>query len=126
MSFAEPKSIIEENDTVILYMTPTNMHAIDIKAYVTSKKGDLVENVHQTMFGGIKIKDLVGLKYGSRVSQTLHVYFYWFYSQVDVQLKKCTVFRQKVAFSCVKFDVFRSNWPKDGPMHCNQHQSYGL
>lgn len=67
MSFAEPKTIIEENDTVILYMTPTNLHAIDIKPYVTSKKGDLVENTHQTSFGGIKVKDLVGVKYGSKV-----------------------------------------------------------
>lgn len=68
MSFAEPKSVIEENDTVILYMTPQNLHAIDVKPYVTSKKGELVENVHQTSFGGLKVKELIGVKYGSKVN----------------------------------------------------------
>lgn len=69
MSFAGPKTTIEENDTVILYMTPTNLHAVDVKPYVTTKKGDLVDNVHQTSFGGLKIKDLIGVKYGSKVFQ---------------------------------------------------------
>lgn len=70
MSFAKHKTIIEENDTVILYMSITNFHAIDVVPQVRNKKGELVENVFQTTYGALKVKSLIGEKYGSKVEQT--------------------------------------------------------
>lgn len=67
MSFAQPKTIIEENDTVILYLTIQSSHAIDVKPFIKNKNGELVENVHQTSFGALKVKDLIGKQYGSKV-----------------------------------------------------------
>lgn len=67
MSFAKPKLEIEENDTVILYLSYTNMHAIDVTPTVTNKKGHCIEHIFQTHYGSLKIKDLIGVKYGSKV-----------------------------------------------------------
>lgn len=67
MSFAKPKTVIEENDTVILYLTVQNFYAIDVIPYIKNKKNELVENVFQTNYGALKIKDLIGVKYGSKV-----------------------------------------------------------
>lgn len=68
MSFAAPKTIIQENDTIILYLTVQSMHAIDVVPFIKNKKEELIENVFQTSFGALKIKDLVGVKYGSKVA----------------------------------------------------------
>lgn len=68
MSFATHKSIIEENDTVIVYLNAQqNMHAITVTPYMKNKKGELIDNVFQTMFGALKVKGLIGAKYGSKV-----------------------------------------------------------
>lgn len=67
MSFAAPKTIIEENDTIILYLTVQNMHAIDVCPVILNKKGQEVENIFQTSYGALKVKDVIGLKYGSKV-----------------------------------------------------------
>lgn len=69
MSFAKPKSVIQENDTVILYLTVQSFHAIDVIPYIKNKKNELVENVFQTSFGALKVRDLVGVKYGSKVKK---------------------------------------------------------
>lgn len=68
MSFARPKSVIEENDTVILYLTVQSFHAIDVIPYIKNKKDELVENVFQTSYGALRVKDLIGVKYGSKVN----------------------------------------------------------
>lgn len=68
MSFAHHKTIIDENDTVILYLSMTNFHAIDVTPTILNKKGDLVENIFQTSYGALKVKTLIGIKYGSKVS----------------------------------------------------------
>lgn len=68
MSFAKRKTIIEENDTVILYLSVSNLHAIDVVQQINNKKGELVENVFQTSYGALKVKNLIGVKYGSKVS----------------------------------------------------------
>lgn len=73
MSFAKHKTVIEENDTVILYLTITNMHAIDVCPQMKNKKGELIENVFQTNFGALKVKNLIGIKYGSKVSNLMKV-----------------------------------------------------
>lgn len=67
MSFAKRKTIIEENDTVILYLSVSNLHAIDVVQQINNKKGELVENVFQTSYGALKVKNLIGVKYGSKV-----------------------------------------------------------
>lgn len=68
MSFAQPKTIIEENDTVILYLSYTNMYAIDVTPTVKNKKGENIEYIFQTHYGALKVKDLIGVKYGTKVS----------------------------------------------------------
>lgn len=67
MSFAAPKTVIEENDTVILYLTVQSMHAIDVVPFIKNKKEEIIENVFQTSFGALRVKDLIGVKYGSKV-----------------------------------------------------------
>lgn len=67
MSFASHKSHIAEGDTVILYLHANSMHAIDVHPEVLSKKNVKVENVFQTSFGALKVKSLIGVKYGSKV-----------------------------------------------------------
>lgn len=69
MSFADHKTIIDEGDTVILYLTANSMHAIDVVPQIKNKKGEMVEYVFQTNFGAIKVKNLIGEKYGSKVCQ---------------------------------------------------------
>lgn len=84
MSFANYKSIIEENDTVILYLSINNFHAIDVTPQVRNKKGELVENVFQTTYGALKVKNLIGEKYGSRVSQQKTMFFYLACIEINV------------------------------------------
>lgn len=45
MSFAAPKGVIEENDTVILYLHATNRHAIVVTREIKNKNGDSIEYV---------------------------------------------------------------------------------
>lgn len=71
MSFAKHKTVIEENDTVILYLTVNNMHAIDVTPTVKNRKGENIEYVFQTHYGALRIKDLIGVKYGSKVNTQL-------------------------------------------------------
>lgn len=73
MSFAKPKTSIQENDTVILYLTVQNFHAIDVVPYIKNKRNELVENVFQTNYGALKVKDLIGVKYGSKVGEILNI-----------------------------------------------------
>lgn len=69
MSFDVKKEIIEEGNTIILYLTMNKMYAIDVQPQILSKKGTLVENVFQvTPYGALKVKDLIGKKYGTKVN----------------------------------------------------------
>lgn len=68
MSFSNFKLYIEEGDTVILYINPHNMHAIEVKSIVLNKNGEEVENVFQTTFGALKVQSLIGKKYGIKVT----------------------------------------------------------
>lgn len=74
MSFATHKKFIEEGDTVILYLTVNNMHAIDVLPQIKNKKGAMVEYVFQTNFGALKVKNLIGEQYGSKVCLTKLAY----------------------------------------------------
>lgn len=42
MSFAVPRRIIDEGDTVVLYFSVVNMHSIEIKRQILNNKGQLV------------------------------------------------------------------------------------
>lgn len=71
MSFADYKEVIEQGDVVILYMS-NSMHAIEVQPEIKNKKGVTVENVFQTTFGALKVKSLIGQKYGNKVSH-IHI-----------------------------------------------------
>ncbi|XP_032522466.2 tRNA (adenine(58)-N(1))-methyltransferase catalytic subunit TRMT61A [Danaus plexippus] len=66
MSFRNFKEKIEEGDTVILYLS-NHLHAIEVKPEIKNKKGELIENVYQTTFGALKVRNLIGSEYGSKV-----------------------------------------------------------
>lgn len=67
MSFRDPKRIIEEGDTVILYVSVKSIHAIEVHPEIKNKKGEVIENVFQTNYGALKVKNLIGQEYGSKV-----------------------------------------------------------
>ncbi|XP_028177542.1 tRNA (adenine(58)-N(1))-methyltransferase catalytic subunit TRMT61A [Ostrinia furnacalis] len=66
MSFKNYKDKIDEGDTVILYLS-NNLYAIDVCREIKNKKGEMVDNVFQTPFGALKVRNLIGAEYGSRV-----------------------------------------------------------
>lgn len=110
MSFAKHKTIIEENDTVILYLTISNIHAIDVTPQVKNKRGELIENIFQTTFGSLKVKNLIGVKYGSKVIDLLYIMSGIFTSLI---------------FFLFSFSFNRLNCQKDGHMCYSQHQNCG-
>ncbi|KAL3874969.1 hypothetical protein ACJMK2_037915 [Sinanodonta woodiana] len=57
MNFCKYKEIIEEGDTVILYLGFNNMHAITVKTGET----------FQTRYGALRHSDLIGIKFGDKV-----------------------------------------------------------
>ncbi|XP_046745532.1 tRNA (adenine(58)-N(1))-methyltransferase catalytic subunit TRMT61A [Diprion similis] len=67
MSFNGSKDLVEEGDVVILYIAPSNMHSLEVTPKTMNKKGVLVENVFQTVYGALKVASLVGAKYGAKV-----------------------------------------------------------
>ncbi|XP_036325290.1 tRNA (adenine(58)-N(1))-methyltransferase catalytic subunit TRMT61A [Rhagoletis pomonella] len=67
MSFLKPKDLIEEGDTVILYLTVNSMHAIQATPTIVNKKGETIEYIFQTSYGALKVRNLIGVAYGSRV-----------------------------------------------------------
>lgn len=68
MSFASTtKSVVEENDTVIIYVNPQSMYAIRVTPTIASKKGEMVENVFQTCYGALKVRDLIGQSFGRKI-----------------------------------------------------------
>lgn len=103
MSFAKHKEYIEEADTVVLYLSPTSMHAIDVHPEIKNKKGALVEYVFQTSFGALKVKSLIGQKYGSRV----------------IMLNSPQKCMPKANLN------YRLNYRGDGPMCCNRIPNSG-
>jgi len=68
MSFNRYKDIIEEGDTVILYINPQAMYAIQAQSVIENRKGEKIENVMQTKYGALKISSLFGKPFGSKVS----------------------------------------------------------
>lgn len=67
MSFQGPKRVIEMGDSVILYLSFNNMHAIEVQPEITNKNGQKVPYTFQTTFGAIKVDSLVGKEFGAKV-----------------------------------------------------------
>lgn len=67
MSFAINKKVVEEGDTVIIYINPQTMYAIQANLMTVSKKGVPIENILNTTYGALKIKDLIGKGYGHKI-----------------------------------------------------------
>lgn len=67
MSFHRAKEFIEEGDVVILYLKPNSMHCLEVKAKISNRKGETVDNVFQTVYGALRVFSLVGQRYGSKV-----------------------------------------------------------
>ena len=70
MSFNGYKEIIEENDTVILYISFKKTHAIQVTPTKSTSKGEIVENVFQTSYGALKVKELIGKRFGTKVQMS--------------------------------------------------------
>lgn len=64
--FSQFKSTVELGDTVILYLSPFQVFALPVRDTIKNKKGVQVENIFQTSYGALKVKELVGVKYGSK------------------------------------------------------------
>ncbi|KAL1131678.1 hypothetical protein AAG570_011291 [Ranatra chinensis] len=70
MSFLSYKELIEEGDTVILYLSANSMHALRVVRTILNKNNESVENVFQTTYGALKVANLVGKSFGSKVELT--------------------------------------------------------
>jgi len=70
MSFDAYKEFIGENDTVILYISFNTMHSVKVTPTKETKKGEVVENVFQTSYGALKVKDLIGQRFGTKVQMS--------------------------------------------------------
>ncbi|XP_071574739.1 tRNA (adenine(58)-N(1))-methyltransferase catalytic subunit TRMT61A-like [Temnothorax nylanderi] len=67
MSFKTTKEVIEDGDIVILYSSPSNMHSLEVKAKISNKKGEIIDNMFHTTYGALRVISLIGQKYGSKV-----------------------------------------------------------
>jgi len=45
-------------------------HVIEVTPTKTTSKGEVVENVFQTSYGALRVKDLIGTRFGSKVQMT--------------------------------------------------------
>ncbi|KAL7648540.1 UNVERIFIED_CONTAM: hypothetical protein RMT77_000446 [Armadillidium vulgare] len=70
MSFAGFKRIIEEGDTIILYVNLSQIYAIEVKPSVKNKHGKMVEYTFQSKYGALRVMDLVGKEFGSKIQLT--------------------------------------------------------
>lgn len=68
MSFSRCKRLIEVGDTVILYVSVTHIYAIEVKPKIVNKIGTEIDNVFQTRYGCLKVRDLVGKEFGSKIT----------------------------------------------------------
>jgi len=86
MTFDTYKEIIEENDTVILYISFNTMYALTVTPTKLNKKGEENEHIYQTSYGALKVKDLIGKRFGTRV-QLSKGYAYVLYPTPDLWTK---------------------------------------
>ena len=70
MSFHGYKEFIEEGDTAILYISFNSMQALKVTKEKPNKAGQMIENVVQTSYGALKVADLIGKRFGTKVRLT--------------------------------------------------------
>ncbi|XP_030753024.1 tRNA (adenine(58)-N(1))-methyltransferase catalytic subunit TRMT61A [Sitophilus oryzae] len=67
MSFDGYKEVINEGDTVILYLTISQVYNVKAEGKTLNKKGQQVENIFQTPYGALKCAELIGKTYGTKI-----------------------------------------------------------
>lgn len=67
MSFTKLKTIIERGDTVILYLSVSSMFPLRVDPQIRNRRGELVDHIFQTVYGALRVSELEGLRYGSKV-----------------------------------------------------------
>lgn len=67
MSFLAYSDYVKDGDIAILYIGSKRIVAIEVKETILNKHNELVENVFQTNYGALKVKSLVGKRYGSKI-----------------------------------------------------------
>ena len=83
MSFDKYKEVIEEGDTVIIYVNIHSMYSLEVKTEKENKNGEITQNIFQTSYGALKVKDLIGQRFGTKVQLT-RGYAYALYPTPDL------------------------------------------
>jgi len=68
MSFLKSKTVVEEGDVVILYLSVSSQYPIEVTKFTKNRNGQLVENKFQTIYGALDVMTLVGKRYGSKLN----------------------------------------------------------
>uniref|UniRef100_A0AAR5P7J0 tRNA (adenine(58)-N(1))-methyltransferase catalytic subunit TRMT61A n=2 Tax=Dendroctonus ponderosae TaxID=77166 RepID=A0AAR5P7J0_DENPD len=68
MSFNGYKDTVRDGDTVVLYLTISQIYSIKAQSKANNKKNLEVENVFQTPYGALKCGELIGKTFGSKIS----------------------------------------------------------
>ena len=97
MSFAGYKDLIEEDDTVIIYISFNTMYPVIVTPRKPDKNGEMVENVLQTNYGALKVKDLIGKRFGTKVRFS-RGYGYALYPTPELWTK-CLPHRTQILYS---------------------------
>jgi len=83
MSFDTYKDVIEEGDTVIIYVNIHSMYALEVKPEKENKNGEITPNIFQTSYGALKVKELIGQRFGTKI-QLSRGYAYALYPTPDL------------------------------------------
>lgn len=67
MSFIHPQDVVKEGDTVVVYAGINSIYAIEATASTKNKSGRDVENIFQSTYGALKVKNIIGKPYGSKL-----------------------------------------------------------
>lgn len=67
MSFLQSQEFVKNGDTVVIYSGMKSINSVVATATIENKHGQKVENVYQCSYGVIKVKDIIGMPYGSRL-----------------------------------------------------------
>ncbi|TRY70439.1 hypothetical protein TCAL_06528 [Tigriopus californicus] len=70
MSLAEYGERIRENDRVILYISFRQIYPLFVTPEKCTKSGQKVEHVFQTTYGALRVSDLIGQRFGTKVKLT--------------------------------------------------------
>ena len=83
MSFANFKKVIEEGDTVIIYVNIHSMYALEVTPEKENRNGEITPHIFQTSYGALKVKDLIGQRFGTKIRMS-RGYAYALYPTPDL------------------------------------------